>query len=138
MRVFTAIFVTSAIVFAASASPVPQVEVEQSSGSPTFNALREWFSPVSNYFRETFPEQSPSDIADDVREAASDAQKWAQENVHIQTVSEAVKPYWQSAQDTANNLSQKTFSEMFDDIRTGVKSLDERIGGAINEWNQES
>jgi len=124
------------MVVAASGNPIPQENGGQSSGSATLSALRDWFSPVTNYFTDTFPDQTPTDIANNIRESVDDAQKWTQENAHVQTVVEAVKPYWQTAQEAVNNLSMQTFSEIYDDVRTGVQNLDEQIG-AINEWNQE-
>jgi len=129
----TVIFASAIVLAAANALPIAQEEARQSA---TLDALRDWFSPVTNYFTETFPEQTPSDIADNIRETISDAHKWTQENEYIQTAVDAVNPYWQSVQDTANNLSQQTFSDIYGDISQGVQNLDQQIGGYINEWNK--
>lgn len=136
MRVIATIIFASAIVLAANASPIPQDD--ESSGSATWAALQNWFSPVTNYFQNTLPEQSPSDIADNIRETVSDAYKWTQENEHIQTAVDAVNPYWQSVKDTATNLSQTSFSEIYEDASAGVQNLDQTIGGYINEYSKES
>jgi len=135
MRVIQTIIFASAIVLAANASPIPQEEGRQSA---TIDALRDFFSPVTNYFSNTFPEQTPSDIANNIRETISDAHKWTQENEYIQSAVDTVNPYWQSVKDSASNLSQTTFSDIYGDISEGVSNLDQQIGGYINEWNNGS
>merc|ERR1712000_103617 len=117
-RLSMVLLVVAMVVVYTNASPLPQEE-ESSGGWKTWHALKEVFAPVKNYFTDTFPDQTPQDIADNVREIVSDAHEWAQENPVIQTVVGAVNQGWQSVKETANDLSEKSFSELYGDVKEG-------------------
>ncbi|KAK7082241.1 hypothetical protein SK128_016514 [Halocaridina rubra] len=117
------------------------VEAEQSGeeGSSrwrTFHALKNFFSPVTNYFRG-LPAKTPSDVATDVKDTVTDVKEWARDNEAIQTLVGALVPVKNWLKEKANVLQDKTFKEMYDDVKTRVSTLDEHIGSWIEQRNSQ-
>ncbi|KAK8399482.1 hypothetical protein O3P69_003518 [Scylla paramamosain] len=81
------------------AGPLP--DEETSTGSKTLHALRQFFSPVTNYF-SSIPSKTPSDIADDVRGSVDNVRDWASENEAIQALRGALNPVRDWIKEKAN------------------------------------
>ncbi|MPC08196.1 hypothetical protein E2C01_000773 [Portunus trituberculatus] len=112
------------------AGPVP--EEESSTGSKTFHAIRQFFSPVTNYF-SSIPSKTPSDIADDVRGTVDNVRDWASENEAIQALRGALNPVRDWIKDKANVVKDQTFSDMYDNVKTSMHNIDQRVGTWLEE-----
>lgn len=108
---------------------------EKSTGSKTFHAVRAFFRPVTDYFFKKLPNKTPSDVATDVKEQATEVKEWAQENQAVQSLVSSLTPVKNWLKDKANVLKDTTFKEMYEDVKTRVSNLDERIGTWIQEHN---
>ncbi|XP_068220288.1 uncharacterized protein [Palaemon carinicauda] len=120
----------------AKAGPVEYDENnnDQPSGSKTWTAIKAFFRPMTNYFKR-LPERTPSDVAVDVKETVTDVKEWANENQAIQTLMQSLIPVKNWVKEKATVLQDKTFKEMYDDVKTRVVSLDEHIGQWIQQRN---
>lgn len=107
------------------AGPLP--DEETSTGSKTISALRNFFSPVTNYF-SSIPSKTPSDIADDVRGTVDNVRDWANDNDAIQALRDALNPVRDWIKEKATVVKDQTFSDMYDNVKTSVQNLDERVG----------
>ncbi|XP_066984616.1 uncharacterized protein [Macrobrachium rosenbergii] len=110
---------------------------DQPGGSKTWTALKNFFRPVTNYFKG-LPEKTPSDVATDVKETVTDVKEWAQENQAIQTLMQSLIPVKNWLKEKADVLQDKTFKEMYDDVKTRVVALDDHIGQWIQERNKKA
>lgn len=124
-----------ALVYGAAAGPVEIDENNngpESGGSKTWQAIKDFFSPVTNYFRG-MPEKTPSEVATDVKEKATEIKEWAKENEAIQALVGALTSVKDWAKEKASALEDKTFREMYEHTKERVSSLDDKIGAWIQE-----
>lgn len=111
---------------------VKEGEQESTSGWKTYHAIKHFFSPVTNYFRG-LPEKTPTDVATDVKDKVTDVKEWAAENDAIQALLSSLVPVKNWLQEKADVLQDKTFKEMYDDVKSRVVTLDDRIASWIAE-----
>jgi len=123
MVVAVVVVVMAALVHA---GPVPDEE-EPSGGFKTFHAIKQWFSPVTTYFK-SIPSKSPSDLADDVRGGVGNVRDWASENDAIQALRGALSPVKDWIKEKADVVKDQTFSDMYENVKSSVQDMDERVG----------
>jgi len=139
MRVWSIVALALVVVVAVvSAQPIEQQEeIEQSTGSKTWHAVKSFFSPVTTYFTEKLPEKTPTDVAQDVKDRVTDVREWASESDAIQALIGAVRPVNNWVQEKATALKDKTFQDMYEDIKSRVSDLDHKIGEWIQQRTQQ-
>ncbi|CAL4122864.1 unnamed protein product, partial [Meganyctiphanes norvegica] len=127
------VVVFAVILLQTSASPVPQDQ--ESGGWKTWHALKEVFAPVKNYFTDTFPKQTPQDIADNVKDTVSTAKHKDILRPLLQKKIGDMVDGCQILQETASDLGQMTFSQMYGDAKDTVQDIDQVVGDYIDEWS---
>lgn len=123
----------------ASASPLDSTNPEQetTTGSKTFHAIRAFFRPMTDYLFKKLPSKTPSDVATDVQEKVTDVRQWAEENQMIQSLVSSLAPVKSWIKEKANTLQDKTFRDMYNDVKERVSGLDQKIGAWIEQHNQQ-
>ncbi|KAK4310867.1 hypothetical protein Pmani_017600 [Petrolisthes manimaculis] len=136
MRTTWSVVLLVVLAAAAATNAMPQSESDpQQSGSKTFTALKEWFSPVTSYF-SSLPAKTPSDVADDVKDTVTDAKDWVQENEAIQGLYASLQPARNWIKEKTNNLRDQSFTEMYENVKQQVRNLDTMVGTWIQDQNE--
>ncbi|XP_063607101.1 uncharacterized protein LOC134781779 [Penaeus indicus] len=138
MRSWTLLLALSvAVVLAASvagAVPLgPDFEPSENTGSKTWTAIKSFFRPMTDYFTKELPHKSPSEVAGDVTDKVTDAKEWMQENESVQKLWSALQPVRSWMKETATNLKDKSFKEMFEDVKGRVGEIDQTVGSWIEK-----
>ncbi|KAG7156925.1 uncharacterized protein LOC121853172 [Homarus americanus] len=110
---------------------------ETYTGSKTINALKNLFRPMTDYFVKKFPTKTPTEVATDVKKTVAVANKWAKENVMIQALVSSLNPVRSWIKEKADVMKNKTFQEMYNDVKTKVGNIDNKISTWINERNSQ-
>jgi len=114
---------------APEAPPAPQ----EDRSSKTWTAVKNWFSPVTDYFSNKLPDKTPSEFATDIRDAAQDLGESVASHPVVEGVNNrVVQPARDWVQDTASSLSDRTFRDLYDSAVQSVKSADERVADWIS------
>jgi len=120
-----------ACLLVASAYPTPQ-EVQQA-GSQTLDAIADWFSPLTNYFRNDFPAKTPSEFAGDVRDSVSEVASDVANHHFVATVNEGViQPAVDTISSTFNSVVNTPVRELYDGAVKRMGDIDESVAGFIN------
>ncbi|XP_076062995.1 uncharacterized protein LOC143038028 isoform X2 [Oratosquilla oratoria] len=132
------VFISFALVFlmAAHAVPVQQeqdITEAEDSGSRTWSAITSFFRPIQIWFVEKLPEKTPSDLMNDAKDTAAGFGDWASENNAIQSMVNSLRPLRVWVSETATTLKEKSFNDMYSDVKEGISELDQKVGTYIDE-----
>jgi len=120
-----------ACLLVAAAYPTPQ-EVQQA-GSQTLDAIADWFSPLTNYFRNDFPAKTPSEFAGDIRDSVSEVASDVANHRFVASINEGVvQPAVDTISGTFNNVVNTPVRELYDGAVKRMGDLDETVAGFIN------
>jgi len=131
---FAALLVCSSQAFAVETRSAEDAE---SSGWRFWEATKKAFQPVRNYFTNTLPEKTPSEVANDISEAASDAYDRINEHQAVQTAKDAVRPLGDWIRDTAQDIGNTRIQDLYDSAADHVRRADETVAGWIDPESNE-